>query len=182
MVKVVIFFIYLRLYYKLVWAVIVFSALSLLKWIVMKTIFNSLRVLSAVIILSIVGSCSDNDAKVSSNSSVNFDYELEDLVGIWESSEMLDYYTDTWHAVDDTESLYSIFSFKIRFNADYSYSLDGYISNESGTFTASKSVVATYVGGELQAEYDIQSLEDDLMTITLVRGTDATGYRLTKRW
>lgn len=135
-----------------------------------------------MIILATLGSCSNNDAKVSSSNSVNFDYQLDDLVGIWESSEMLDDSTGEWYTVDGSDNLYTIFSFKIRFNADYSYTLDGYISNESGTYTTSGSIVATYVDGELQSEYDIQSLDDDLMIITLVRGTDATDYSLTKRW
>ncbi len=146
-----------------------------------KIIFSIKTIVCAALLFSL-SSCNNVNDAATPNLSATFDYQIDEIVGIWESSLMLNDSTGEWHAVDGSDSNYSIFSFKIRFNDDYTYSLDGYISNESGTYTASKSVVATYVGGSLQAEYDISKLSSDQMELTLVRGTDATDYVLTKRW
>ncbi len=147
----------------------------------MNKLLNALKIVLLVALFPLTSSCNNDDSS-SNNVSYNFDYDLEDLVGIWESSEMLDDTSGEWLTVDGTDNLYTIFSFKIRFESNYSYTLDGYISNESGSYTLSNSIVATYADGSLTAEYDIKSLSNGQMELTLVRGTDASDYRLSKRW
>lgn len=141
---------------------------------------NRLHTLLAALLLVFSTSCSDNDAAISSSPSINFDYSIDDITGIWQTSEMLLDASQTW--VYTSDDLYSVFSFDVRFNSDYSYSLTSITSTESGTYTASGSIISTYINGSLQGEYDIQSLNNDDMTITLVKGTVATDYKLNKRW
>ncbi len=147
----------------------------------MNRLFSSLRVIVLVTFAALCVGCSD-DASVSTSDNYTFDYQISDLIGIWETESVLDAASDTWYAVDGSVSGYSIFNFKMRFNSDYTYLLDGVVSNESGTYTTYGTLVTTYISGVQQAEYDILSLGNGSMELMLIRGTDVTTYRLVKSW
>ncbi len=144
----------------------------------MKKIGLTLKTLLIIAIFPLLTSCNRDEESSSRNT---FDYEFTDLVGIWTTSEIKDDATNTWYSVDSSTA-YNLFSFSIRFYSDYTYLYNGTTTDESGSYTTYGSLITTYVNSTKQAEYDVKSLKDGEMEITLVRGTDATDYRLIKRW
>ncbi len=147
----------------------------------MKRAVQLLKFIGLVALSTQFSHCS-KDASISNVQSQSFVYDMDDLYGIWNSSEIFDEESAQWCSIESGLSGYEMFSFSIRFKEDYTYLYDGYTYDEEGTYTTNGSIVTTYINSVLQAEYDIISLEDGEMSLTIIKGTKAVDYKLVNRW
>ena len=105
----------------------------------------------------------------------NFKYDIAELYGIWETTEVYKSTDNEWATTSGDNSMYY---FKVRFHKDNSYILNGAAYNEAGVFDLSGTIIETYVDKKLTAEYNISALEGGAMEVTKVFGTMTVRYKM----
>ncbi len=102
-----------------------------------------------------------------------FKYDIKELFGIWETAEL--YKNDEWVATTGDNEMYY---FKVRFQSDDTYELNGAAYNEEGIYKVNNTIIETFVDKKLTSEYSISSMEDDTMEVTKVFGTMTIKYKM----